>query len=242
MGHLLVHSDVHRSAVEVRGDHIPGHAPLYQVIERREAAREQVRMFEGHCGSHTEAHVLGDCCHRRDGTERIVHRNLRSILERHLGRAAIDIVYTDHIGDEQAIEMPALELDGHVGPVIEVVIARRLTLRVPPGPRRLVGDACHVECVQDDSLLVTHTLSPWWIHSGRLTRRLPANYSPNLLCLGIRSVSAGSPSRRHRPVICLLRGRPSYCRDIHALAASGRGASGSRGCPRQSARAARQWM
>ena len=158
MARLLVQADVHRCAVEIGRNDVPGNATFCEVIQRRQATCQQIGVLESHGGRNAEAHVLGDCRHRRNRAERIVHRHLCSVFQGHLGRAAVDVVDANHVGDEQAVKVTALEFDRQVGPVVDVVVPRRLTVRVPPRTRRLVADACHVECVQDNSLFVFHTV------------------------------------------------------------------------------------
>lgn len=150
---LPVEADVARRTVEIGRHHVPRDTPLRQMIERRKPARQKIGMLERHRGGDAEAQIARHRRHRRNRAERIVHRHLRRVVQRRLGRAAIDVIDPHHIGDEQAVEGAAFQLDRQIGPVVEIVVARRLTGRVAPGARRLMADAGHVEGVENDAFL-----------------------------------------------------------------------------------------
>jgi hypothetical protein len=61
---------------------------------------------------------------------------------------AVNIVGSEHIGDEDSVERAALEELRQFGPVGEVLVSPGLVIRMAPHSRRLVGNAVHVEGVE----------------------------------------------------------------------------------------------
>ncbi len=159
-----------------------------EVVEGGESARERIRMLESRPRGDAEAEVLGDRCHGRDQQQRIRDRDLGALPQRGLIGSAVDVVGAEHVRDEQAVEQPAFEEPGEVGPVAEVGVAVRLVRRVPPQSRRLVGDAVHVEGVETD--LPGHAGAP----ASRTLCRCPA----------LQAYGNGSPFRTYAPTDCCL--------------------------------------
>ena len=82
--------------------------------------------------------------------------HLCAVTDGRLVGAAVDVVGSEHVGDEDAVERAALQELGELGPVGEVFVPPRLVVGVAPHPGGLVGDAVHVEGVEAD--LAGHTL------------------------------------------------------------------------------------
>jgi hypothetical protein len=142
--------DTPRGAVQIAGDDVPADAPLRQVIERRHAPREGEGRLVGERAGDAEAQVLRHRRHGRDGEQRVIQRDLRGFPQRIVGIAAIDVVHAQNIGQEERIELAALQDPREVGPIGEIDVAIGAVARVPPQPRRLMHDAVHVEGVEQD--------------------------------------------------------------------------------------------
>ena len=100
---------VARRALQVARDDVPADAAVGQVVERRHAPGEGVGVLEARGHGDAEAQVLGDRGHGRHHQRRIVDRHLRAGAQRRVGRAAVDVVDAEHVGDEDAVEEPALQ-------------------------------------------------------------------------------------------------------------------------------------
>ncbi|MNC15517.1 hypothetical protein D3C75_633390 [compost metagenome] len=110
-------------AVEIAGDDVPADPPTAQVIQGRQAAGEQIRRFVGEVGGQAETEVFRHRRHGRDQQQRVVDRQLDRLFQRHVHRALVDVVDPDDVGDEQAVEQPALQQLRQFGPVLEGVVA-----------------------------------------------------------------------------------------------------------------------
>ncbi len=151
-------AQVLRAAFQIRGDDIPACAPLGQVIQRRQATGKRIRMFERQRRRQAEAQVLGHQRHGRDELQRVINRHLGGLANRRLAVAAIHVINAQHIGNEQPIELAALEDFRQIGPVFEVLVLPGAVARMRPEARRLMADAVHVKRVEAD--LAGHTLTP----------------------------------------------------------------------------------
>ncbi|CUJ51345.1 Uncharacterised protein [Achromobacter ruhlandii] len=141
-----------RRAFQVAGDDVPADAAIGQVVQRREAARQQVRRLVGQVHRHAEAQVAGRGGHGGDGQQRVVDRQLDRLAQRQVGRVLVHVVDADDIGQEQAVEQAALQQARQVGPVVQRLVLRRGIARVGPQAVVDVADAVHVERVQEDLL------------------------------------------------------------------------------------------
>ncbi len=189
-----------RRAVEIAGHHVPADPPLGEMIERRHPPRERIGRLVGQVGSHPEAEVFGDSGHRRDQQQRIVGRGLRRVAQRRIRTAAVHVVDAEHVGEEKAVEPPALQRSRQIGPVGQAVIFRCAVARMGPQPRRLVCDAVHGEGVEPD----------FFFHDRNAlrTRQGPPRYPPGLNAGLSREIVAFRPvlarqirARERRPRI-----------------------------------------
>ena len=89
------------------------------MIERRHAPGEGEGRLVGQRDGDAEAEMLGRRGHRRHEQQRIVDRHLRRMAQRRVRRAAEDVVDAEHVGEKDAVEQPALERPGELGPVVE---------------------------------------------------------------------------------------------------------------------------
>ncbi len=136
------------AAFEVGGDDVPADPALGQMVEGRQAPGEGIRVLERQRSREAEAQVLGDHGHGRDQLQRIVDRHLGGLANRRITVALIDVVDTQDIGDEQAIELAALENPGQIGPVLQVLVLPRTIARVSPEAGRLVPHTVHVKGIE----------------------------------------------------------------------------------------------
>ena len=119
-------------AVEIAGHHVPADPALGQMVERRHSSRESIGRLVGQVGSHPETEILGDGGHRRNQQQRIVAWRLRGVAQRRVRTTAEHVIDAEHIGEKQAVEPPALQRPGQIGPVGQPVIFRRAVARMGP--------------------------------------------------------------------------------------------------------------
>ena len=149
---LLRPAHAARGAVQVSGDDVPADPPAGQMIQGAHAAGEGVGVFVGQGAGDAETEVPGHVGHGGNDHQRVVHRHLHGVFQRGGGRSAVDIVNPQHVGQEDRVELAALQRAGEVHPVVQRVVAVRPVARVGPQAGRLVADAVHVEGVQADLL------------------------------------------------------------------------------------------
>jgi hypothetical protein len=145
---LILLTDVLRATFQIRRDDVPAGAALGQVIQGRQASGERIRMFKRQRGGQAKAQMLGHQGHGRNQLQRIVDRHLRSLTDRRVTVAVVDVINAQHIGNEQAVELAALKDFRQVGPVFEVLVLPGTITWMRPQARRLMADAVHVEGVQ----------------------------------------------------------------------------------------------
>jgi hypothetical protein len=122
------------------------------MIERRQAAGEQIRCLIGSVRRDTEANVSGHCSHDRHDKQRVVDGDLHRVPDRSRRRPAIDIVNADDVGQENRVEQAALGCPGQMLPVFDIGVTRRLIARMRLHAVLDVADAVHVEGVEPDFL------------------------------------------------------------------------------------------
>jgi hypothetical protein len=108
--------EVARCAVELRSDDVPADAPVAQVVERGELAREQVRVLVGRGDRHANAQMLRDRGHGRHQQQRVGQRRLRSRAQRCVGTAAVRVELAERVGDEEAVEAAFFQRAPQAGP------------------------------------------------------------------------------------------------------------------------------
>ena len=149
-----------RGAVEIAGDDVPADAPAGQMIQRRHPAREQIRRLIGEVAGHAEAEMRGGMRHRGHQRHRIQQRDLHAGAQRRVRGALQHVVNAQNVGEEQAVEQPALQRAGQRHPMIERGIVRRSVARVRPHAVLDVTDTGHIEGVEAD-LLSRGAIWPW---------------------------------------------------------------------------------
>ena len=102
------------------------------MVQRRHLACEQIRQLVERCDSDAEAKMLRRRRHRGDGGQRIVGRRLQSLTQGLVGAAAIDVENAEGVGDEKAVELPALERLGELDPKGQLLVTVRLARPSPP--------------------------------------------------------------------------------------------------------------
>ena len=126
MGQIGLHAHGARRAVLKARDHIPAHAAMGQVIERREAPRQQVGLLEGEIGGDAEAHMFRRMGHAGDQQKRVIHGKHGGALDGGARAALIDVIDAIGVGEENGIEQAALSDLCDLDPVIEAGVAQGL--------------------------------------------------------------------------------------------------------------------
>jgi hypothetical protein len=92
------------------------------VVESRHAAGEQIRRLVGHTGGDAETDVFGDGCHDRYDHHWVVDRNLYGVEDRWGRAAAVDVVNSDDIGQEDSVELAAFRQARQILPISDRVV------------------------------------------------------------------------------------------------------------------------
>ena len=145
-------------AFEIGGDDVPGDAALGEMVERRYEPRERERMVLQRRTGEAEPEMLRGMGHGRNEQHRIVDRHLRSRLHRGVPIAAEHVVHSEHVGQEDRVELAAFQQLGEFDPAAEVGVVGHVVVVAHPQARRLMDHAIHVEGVEVDAFL--HTISP----------------------------------------------------------------------------------
>ena len=93
--------------------------------------------------------MRGGLGHRRNDQQRIVHRHLHGLTQRGVHVSTVDVVHPDHVRQEQAVELAALEQASEFHPVVQALVVRRAVQRVAPHALGLMAHAVHRERVQE---------------------------------------------------------------------------------------------
>ena len=152
-----------RRALQVAGDDVPAHAALGQVVQRGEAARQQIGRLVGQVYGDAKAQVARGRRHGRHDQQRVVDGQLDGFAQGQVGRVLVHVVHADDVGQEQAIEQAALQQPRKAGPVIQCLVGGGRVARMRPQPMVDMAHAIHVEGVEQDLLLG---------HDGRSSRLL----------------------------------------------------------------------
>ena len=146
-------AEVARGVLEIGGDDVPRHPPLREVIERGDAAREVERVLLQHGVREREPEVLGRVGHRRDQQRGIVEGDLQALLDGRVAIAAVTVVGADHVGEEQRVELPALEELRELYPRVKARIVELTGVIAHPLAVVDVRDAVHGEGVETKAAL-----------------------------------------------------------------------------------------
>lgn len=120
------------------------------VVEGGDAAGERDGMLERGARGQAEPEVLGPSRHCAHQWQRVVDGYLYATLQGGVRRGAVEVVKSEDIGEEDAVETAGLQQSGEVRPVTQVVVAVGAVIRVAPQSGRLVDHAAHVEGVEAD--------------------------------------------------------------------------------------------
>ncbi|MNM85786.1 hypothetical protein D3C81_979210 [compost metagenome] len=150
---LLLKAHGPGGTVQIAGDDVPAHPATAQVIEGRELAGEQIGRLVGQVGGQAEAQMPGHRGHGRHQQQRVVDRQLDRLLERYLDVVLVNVVDPDDVGDEQAVEQPALKQPRQFSPVLQRLVLGGRIPWVSPQTVVDVANAVHVEGIEEDFLL-----------------------------------------------------------------------------------------
>ncbi|AQH02727.1 hypothetical protein A9R05_27830 [Burkholderia sp. KK1] len=139
-----------RAALQVGSHHVPGDPAASQMIERREAPREQIGRLVGNGNRYAEAQMSRRMRHQRNQGNRIVHRHLRGRAQRRRGAGAEHVIDAGDIAKKQTVEQSPLEHLREFDPVVGVEIADRAVVGRRPLTRREMPDAIHHEGIKAD--------------------------------------------------------------------------------------------
>jgi len=129
------------------GDPLQGaRVMLMGVVTKTESADARRRYL----ACQPEAEMFGHIGHGRNELQGIVDGHLCRMAQSGVDIAVQHIINSEHIGDEEPIELAALQGLGEMDPIVEILVLPRLIARMPPEARRLVTHAVHVEGVQPD--------------------------------------------------------------------------------------------
>ena len=128
MGHHLAETEVRVGVGQIGRHDVPGHAPIGQMIERREQLGGVVGRKITGAESTGETEMAGDRRHGRNDQGRIVTRELRAIAHRRVTRTTIDAVGAVHVRQEQGVEKAGLEDARQIHPIMDVAIAIERTI------------------------------------------------------------------------------------------------------------------
>lgn len=141
--------EVARRVLQRAGDDVPADAPLGGVVEGGDLAGERERMILQHRTGDHQAEVLGGQRQGRNDRRRIVIRDLQALAQIGLPPAAVVVVQSDHVGEEDRVELPAFEELDQFDPRVELVELHTAGLGVAPRPVGDVGGGVHGEGVED---------------------------------------------------------------------------------------------
>jgi len=122
------------------------------MIESRDGTSESERMILQNRARESEPQVLGGISHGWNQGNRIVDRDLSGLGNRCLAVAAVNVVHTDDVRQEQGIELTLFQQLGQLDPIGELRVFLHLVVRTHPKTRRLVDDTVHMESVKIDAL------------------------------------------------------------------------------------------
>lgn len=135
-----------------RRDDVPPYPPPSEMIECREALRQQERRLKRRRCRDTKREVLGHGGHGRDGDRRVRHGPLRGAPDAIVQGPFVRVVPAVRVGEEQGVDASSLKQFREIDPVLQVSLGGRFVLGVLPLARRQVPDRTHVECVEEDSI------------------------------------------------------------------------------------------
>ena len=152
MGALDAGSEILGGAVGVGRHDIPADAPVSEVIQRGELPRQRVRVVI--CGRGRNSETKMGCGRRHGGnSERgVVGRNLGRVPKGSVNISAVDVVISDVVGEEDAVEAGLFKHAGIVDPVLHGFVLAAAIIGMPPQARGQVGRTREVE--REESHLV----------------------------------------------------------------------------------------
>ena len=175
-------TEVARGVRQVVGDDVPGDPALAGVVEGGDPPREVEGVLLQDRGGERDAEVLGGVGDRAGQHRRVVARDLQPCLEVLPLVTPVRRVEADHVGEEDRVELAALERLGEVDPVVETVEVRLPRVGSAPGSLDDVAGRVHHERGEVEGAWgdLGHGLSPgcrvsrgdWSRGTGRVTNRI----------------------------------------------------------------------
>ena len=117
-------------------DHVPARAPLADVVERGELARDVIGLVEARRGGGNEADALGRHRDRRQQRDRL---EVGDELHRAALRVDVGVAHAGAVGEEDHVELGALGRLRDLDVVVEVDMSVLLRARMPPGRDMVAG-------------------------------------------------------------------------------------------------------
>ncbi|MNN32665.1 hypothetical protein D3C81_1463910 [compost metagenome] len=152
---LLLQSHRTCGAVQVTGHNIPADAAIAQMIERGQAAGEQVRLFVSQVAGHAKAQMPGGLRHQRHHVQRIIDRQLHRFTRGRFYTVTQDVIHANDIRQEHTIEQTAFQQLRQLGPVFRLGVITGVIAWMLPQTVMYVADTIHIESIQ--AYLLAHS-------------------------------------------------------------------------------------
>ena len=107
-------------AAQVAGDDVPSDAPARKVIDRGKLAYDRPGLVGGGRHRRGQPEVLGRSRQRGEQHHRIVARPAHAVLHGVLVAVAVAVEHARRVGEEQAVELAALQRTGKILPLLQV--------------------------------------------------------------------------------------------------------------------------
>src|SRR6516225_3293135 len=101
----------------------------------------------------------GDGSHCRYHEYRVIDGHLGALSQCGIRVAAVNVVDSQHIGEENRVELSAFKQFCQLEPIFEVLVGISAIAGMSPKPRRQMADAVHIERVEPN-LFFHDCLSP----------------------------------------------------------------------------------
>ena len=149
---VMVHDlEPERAVLRARiaGHDVPPDPAAGQVVEAGERPHGEERVLARDRDRRRDAEMPGGRPHHADERDRIVRRPADPVPDGDIGRVLVEVVNGGHVGEEQAVEAPALHCPRKVLPVLHRAEALDLpVLGVGPAERHVVDGRVHHEAQQ----------------------------------------------------------------------------------------------
>jgi hypothetical protein len=152
MWHDPVEAEVLCRVVADAGHDVPAHPTFAQMVERRHLSGEVEGMLLQDGTREGETEMFRGGHQRRGKHARIVDGDLHRFLQIRVPALLVRGVHPQDIGDEEGVELAALEQLRKFDPSFEVVELRLPGIRPAPESVKDVGYGVHGEAVEDQTL------------------------------------------------------------------------------------------